>query len=109
LHADDTAEAVITIIESGEVNEIYNICGGYEQTNMEVIKKILSNYNKITALYENKNIVDFYLDLSYSRDGQDIRYALNDDKLRKIGWKPKINFDEELPKIIKYYKNKFIW
>lgn len=109
LHADDTAEAIITIIESGEVNEIYNICGGYEQTNMEVIKKILSNYNKITALYENKNIVDFYLDLSYSRDGQDIRYALNDDKLRKIGWKPKINFDEELPKIIKYYKNKFIW
>jgi len=109
LHADDTAEAVMTVIRAGKVNEIYNICGGYEQTNMEVVKKLLSNYNNVTRLYESKDEIDFYLDLSYSRDGQDVRYALNDNKLRSLGWEPKKVFDEELPAIVQYYKNTFIW
>ncbi len=43
------------------------------------------------------------------RVGQDVRYALNDDKLRALGWEPKMNFNQELKNIIKYYKNKFIW
>jgi dTDP-D-glucose 4,6-dehydratase len=50
-----------------------------------------------------------YLDLSYSRQGQDVRYALNDDKLRALGWEPKAVFDEELPAIVEYYKENFIW
>jgi len=109
LHADDTAEAVMTVIRAGKVNEIYNICGGYEQTNMDVVKKLLSNYNNVTRLYESKDEIDFYLDLSYSRDGQDVRYALNDSKLRSLGWEPNKVFDEELPAIVQYYKNTFIW
>ena len=109
LHADDTAEAVMTVIRAGKVNEIYNICGGYEQTNMDVVKKLLSNYNNVTRLYESKDEIDFYLDLSYSRDGQDVRYALNDSKLRSLGWEPNKVFDEELPAIVEYYKEKFIW
>ena len=52
---------------------------------------------------------DHYIDTEYSRAGQDVRYALDDSKLKKIGWEPKMKFDEELPKIVKYYKNKFIW
>ena len=50
-----------------------------------------------------------YLDLNYSRQGQDVRYALNDSKLRLLGWKPKMIFDNELPNIIDYYKTNFIW
>ena len=50
-----------------------------------------------------------FLDLSYSRKGQDVRYALDDSKLRSLGWKPTAVFSEELPKIIKYYRHKFIW
>ena len=50
-----------------------------------------------------------YLDFTYSRVGQDVRYALDDSKLRSLGWEPKAIFDEELPKIVEYYKNKFIW
>ena len=41
--------------------------------------------------------------------GQDVRYALDDTKLRNLGWKPKMLFDTELRKIVQYYKNKFIW
>lgn len=105
LHAADTAQAVMTVIERGEVNEIYNICGGYEQTNLEVVTKILTNFNNLDKIEAIGN----YLDLSYSRDGQDVRYALDDSKLRKLGWEPKKIFDEELPSIVEYYKEKFIW
>lgn len=102
LHADDTAQAVMTVIEKGEVNEIYNVCGGYEQTNLEVVTKLLKHYNSNADISQ-------HLDLSFSRDGQDVRYALDDSKLRALGWKPKKVFDEELPSIVNYYKEKFIW
>ena len=36
-----------------------------------------------------------------------MRYALDDSKLQKLGWKAKMLFDEELPKIVDYYKNNF--
>ena len=103
LHAKDTAEAVITIIESGVKNEIYNICGGYEQSNIDTIKKVLK-----WQLGDDVDIND-YLDFSYSRKGQDVRYALNDDKLRALGWEPKAKFDEEIPHIVIYYNKNFIW
>lgn len=101
LHAKDTASAVLTIIDKGVVNEIYNICGGYEQTNFETFKKIAEAYDK-------KDVND-YIDSTYNRDGQDLRYALNDQKLRDLGWSPTAIFDEELPEIIDYYKHNFIW
>ena len=41
-----------------------------------------------------------YVDLSYSRVGQDVR---------NLGWKPKRLFDNELHKIVEYYKENFIW
>ena len=102
LHAYDTAQAVITIIEREVKNEIYNICGGFEQNNLDTVSQIINLY------YKNKE-VDKYLDLDIKRKGQDLRYALNDDKLRSLGWKPEMEFEKELPKIVKYYKQNFIW
>ena len=106
LHAQDTAKAVITIIESGVENEIYNIAGGFEQSNYDTVKKIINLYH-----YENQSDlnVDNYLDLSYHRAGQDLRYALDDSKLKSLGWKPEADFDKELEGIVQYYKDKFIW
>ena len=119
LHAKDTAEAVIVLIENNaedivDDNNIYNICGGYEQTNLDTVNKIIKlYYTEDTALEETFPLYDDntnqYLDLSYSRQGQDVRYALNDDKLRALGWEPVTIFDKELPDIVKYYKNNFIW
>jgi dTDP-glucose 4,6-dehydratase len=102
LHADDTAEAVIVIIDSNKTNEIYNICGGYEQSNIETFSKILSCYNGKTQASD-------YINLSFNREGQDVRYALDDSKLRTLGWFPKKDFNSELPMIVKYYEDNFIW
>ena len=102
LHAKDTADAVVTIIESGVENEIYNICGGFEQSNKVTAEKIIKEYFGNTT-YSS------YINTDYKRQGQDVRYALDDSKLRSLGWEPKAIFDEELKDIIQYYKNKFIW
>jgi dTDP-glucose 4,6-dehydratase len=103
LHAQDTANAIITIIESGVENEIYNVCGGFEQSNLDTIKKILILKGK------DINDLDQYIDFSTNRPGQDVRYALDDSKLRALGWEPKVNFDWELQFITEYYRRKFIW
>ena len=103
LHAQDTADAIITIINAGVKNEIYNICGGFEQNNLETVKKI--------CILDNKNLeeLDNYIDFSCVRPGQDVRYALNDSKLQRLGWKPKKEFDNELPPIVQHYRTKFVW
>ena len=104
LHAADTATAVTTIVESGIKNEIFNIAGGFEQENWLTVKKVIeSYYNDIKINWES------CVDLSYVRPGQDVRYALNDDKLRSLGWEPKKSFDKEIGSIVKYYKDNFVW
>lgn len=103
LHAFDTAAAVMTIINSNVKNEIYNVCGGFEQSNIDTVKKIL----EVSGL--NTSNINDYVDFSFNRIGQDVRYALNDSKLRKLGWQPSKIFDQEIVNIVKYYNNKFIW
>ena len=104
LHADDTAEAVIALIEKGTVGEIYNVAGGFEQQNVDTVKQVISEFMQI----ENYEI-EQYVDFSYNRPGQDVRYALDDSKIRNLGWEPKKMFIHEIPNIVGYYKDKFIW
>ena len=105
LHADDTARGVITIIESEVKNEIFNIAGGFEQSNIVTVEKIIKNYTgHLIEDYKEK-----HLDFSISRPGQDIRYALNDDKLRSLGWNPQIEFDVVIGEIVNHYKKNFVW
>lgn len=101
LHAHDTARAITTIIESGSKNEIYNICGGFEQSNLDTVKTILECYDIMD--------IENYIDFSCNRRGQDIRYSLDDNKLRQLGWKPEKIFYEEIKDIVNFYKTKFIW
>ena len=103
LHSDDTANAVMKIIESGVYNEIFNVAGGFEQKNKDTVKKIISCFFKDDRNYED------YVDLDYKRLGQDVRYALNDNKLRSLGWEPINSFDEEIQSIVDYYKKNFKW
>ncbi len=54
LHASDTAEAVITLVENGKIGEIYNVAGGFEQQNIETVKSIITEFNQV------KNWEDFH-------------------------------------------------
>jgi dTDP-glucose 4,6-dehydratase len=104
LHAKDTARAVIKIVESKEKNEIYNIAGGFEQSNLSTVYKIIEEfYSDQELTYSDK------IDFNVHRPGQDVRYALNDSKIRALGWKPECIFDEEIKSIVQYYKKNFVW
>ncbi len=101
LHAEDTANAIITIVNSGVVNEIFNISGNYETQNIEVVGKIIKLVNGEDSIAEYVNDIE--------RVGQDVRYSIDDSKLKALGWTAKANFDKELKKIVKYYKQNFVW
>ena len=104
LHAKDTARAVIKIIESKSKNQIYNIAGGFEQSNLSTVYKIIEEYYSDQEFtYSDK------IDFNVHRPGQDVRYALNDSKIRELGWKPECIFDEEIKSIVQYYKKNFVW
>ena len=103
LHAQDTADAIVFLIENKIKNDIYNISGNYETSNLEVFKKILACAGRDPAEYEK------YVDFNVNRLGQDLRYDIDDYKLKSLGWDNKKIFDEELPAIVEYYSKHFIW
>jgi dTDP-glucose 4,6-dehydratase len=107
LHAADTARAIITLIEFGVRDSIYNISGGFELSNIEVCKKILEIYYDIQFIGTKAGYE--YFDFTSDRRGQDIRYSLDDSKIQQLGWKSIENFDESLKKIVNYHKENYIW
>jgi len=94
---------VIAIIEAGVQNEIYNISGNYEEENLFVAKQIIYQMAGRAVRFED------HIDFSVSRPGQDVRYAIDDSKLKALGWQPRANFNNELISIVEYYCNNFIW
>ena len=103
LHVNDTSRAIIHIINSAIENEIYNISGNYEDSNINVVQKILNIY------FQKEMNINMFVNFEYTRPGQDVRYAIDDSKLKNLGWNPIENFDEELIKVVEYNKNNFIW
>lgn len=96
LHVEDTVDAILAILQKGEQNEIYNIGSGQELRNIDVLRCIASK----VGVSEEKAwtaVTD--------RSGQDVRYSLDDSKLRALGWAPKRRFEEELPRIIEQLDN----
>ena len=102
LHAYDTAEAVMTIIDANVVNEIYNISGNIELSNVEIVERIV-------RIMKNSDDYTSHCDFTYSRQGQDVRYSLDDSKLRKLGWNNKKQLDYQLRDVVEYYQKNFIW
>jgi len=107
LHASDTAEAIITIINNGVQNEIFNIAGHFEQSNMDTVVKVINCYFEKEGRL-NEDTIQAYITES-KRPGQDVRYAIDDTKLQQLGWYPVVKFDEALPEIVKFYQREFMW
>jgi len=103
LHAQDTADALIFLLESGCKNDIFNISGNYEDSNLNIFQKILSCFGYDSSDFEK------FSDFSVKRPGQDVRYSIDDTRLRNLGWNNSKNFDQELPAIVDYHRSRFIW
>ena len=72
----------------------YNIVGVEEVSNLKMVEMISEVVGK-KAEYE---MVDFHS----SRPAHDLRYALNGEKLKKLGWEPPVNFKESLSKTVNW-------
>lgn len=92
LYVKDNCRAIDLLLREGETGEIYNIGANQFKQNIEVTKKIL---NLVGA---DENLIDFVED----RKGHDQRYAVDSSKIRDLGWKPKVSFEEGLKKIISH-------
>jgi len=99
LHIKDTATGVLAVAEKGKRNEIYNISGNFECQNLYTVEKIIREY-----FPESTGDITGYIDYGFNRQGQDVRYALDDSKLKSLGWEPKALFDEELKTIVGLFK-----
>lgn len=107
-HIEDTVDALITIYEKGEKNKIYNISSEFEQTNLETVRKIINSYF-MGNIKRNIPDIESHLDRSYTRPGQDVRYAITCEPLRALGWEPKKDFDTEITKLVTHFKERWIW
>lgn len=90
LHVEDSVEAILTMMEKGEPNSIYNVHGNCELRNIEVLRKLAA----VLGVPESEAFIAIP-----NRVGQDVRYSLDDSKIQALGWQPKRIFDDELKKI----------
>jgi len=102
LYVIDNCKAIDLIIHKGKTGEIYNVGANQdpEITNLELTKKVLRYLDK------DNGFIEYVKD----RPGHDRRYAVDTTKIRKLGWKLEVNFEEGLKKTIDWYKeNKWWW
>lgn len=96
LHAEDTANAFIKILENGKTGEIYNIgCDkGMEYSILDIAKILIKKIKGEQVLIEN------WIEYIEDRPFNDKRYYISNTKLKKMGWEIKIQFEEGIDKII---------
>jgi len=99
LYVEDNCEAIDLVLHKGEVGQIFNIAANQELRNIQIAKKILELTEKPESL------IKFVTD----RPGHDIRYSLNTEKIRGLGWKPKTEFAEGIKKTLKWYEQNTEW
>jgi dTDP-glucose 4,6-dehydratase len=99
LHAEDHAAAIDLVLRRGEPGEIYNV-GGEERENIDVTTRILELIGADESLIRH---VD-------DRPGHDRRYALDDTRLRALGWAPERRFEDEgLADTVTWYRENRAW
>jgi dTDP-glucose 4,6-dehydratase len=97
----DHCRALDIVIQKGQPGQIYNIGGGNEKTNLELIHKLLELLNK------PRSLMQFVTD----RPAHDRRYAVDCARISaQLGWKPSYSFEKGLSATIDWYlKNESWW
>lgn len=94
IHVLDHCAAVDLVIRKGRVGEVYNVGGGNERSNLDLIRLLLSLMGKDEAL------ISFIAD----RKGHDRRYAVSTEKIStQLGWRPAVEFNSGIRETIRWY------
>lgn len=97
LFVEDSCRAIKLVLDHGEIGEIYNIGADCHKKNIEIAHTLL----QILALPDDR------IEHVDDRLGHDFRYAVDSTKIRNLGWKSEIGFEEGFEKTVKFFRDKF--
>ncbi|GAA1273725.1 dTDP-glucose 4,6-dehydratase [Sphaerisporangium rubeum] len=99
LHVDDHCRGIQLVLDKGSPGEVYHIGGGVELTNRELTGRLLA---AVGAGWDRVETVP-------DRPGHDRRYALDGRKARAIGYRPRVDFDQGLAEVVRWYRDNESW
>ena len=99
LFVEDFARAIGDVLARGLAGEAYNVGGPDECANLEVVRRIVA----LTGADES--LIEYVPD----RPGHDRRYSLSSEKIRALGWEPRVRFDEGLERTVAWYRDNAWW
>jgi dTDP-glucose 4,6-dehydratase len=99
IYVSDFASGIGTALERGVPGEVYNVGGPDEASNIEVVERIVRYTGADPGLIEH--VTD--------RPGHDRRYSLSSDKIRGLGWEPRVRFAEGLERTVAWYRSHREW
>jgi dTDP-glucose 4,6-dehydratase len=99
IHSTDFARAIGHVLEHGVPGEVYNAGGPDEEANMVVVRRII----ELTGAKESQ--IEHVTD----RPGHDRRYSLSSEKVRALGWEPKVRFEQGLAETVAWYRENTWW
>lgn len=108
LYVEDHAEAIDLIFHEGRIGETYNIGGGNEWKNIDLVRTLCRLMDEKTGrlLGSSEELIRFVKD----RAGHDHRYAIDFSKLKQeLGWEPATDFVSGLSKTIDWYLENEDW
>lgn len=117
LFVDDHCRGILLALEHGRPGEKYNIGGGNERTNLEIVDEICARLEARAPARENPALrargLSAYRELRAfvpDRPGHDRRYAIDASKIRaELGWRPRYDFTSGLDRTIAWYLENRAW
>lgn len=106
LYVEDNCKGIDLVLHKGRIGEIYNIGGGNEWKNIDLVNLICGIIAEIKGedAERYKRLITFVKD----RPGHDRRYALSIEKIKsELGWKPESDFLEALKFTVKWYMERW--
>ncbi|MBR0964679.1 dTDP-glucose 4,6-dehydratase [Bradyrhizobium diazoefficiens] len=107
LYVEDHARALATILAKGRPGETYNVGGGNEKTNLDVVRQICSLLDRLQPTDKSyEELISFVED----RPGHDQRYAIDASKLEgELGWRASETFETGIEKTVRWYMDRADW
>jgi dTDP-glucose 4,6-dehydratase len=115
LHVTDHCAGLLLVLQKGRAGEKYNIGGGNERTNLQIVDRLCDTLDELRPPASNPALggVASYRTLKTSvpdRPGHDRRYAIDAAKIRReLGWMPRQAFDDGLRETVRWYLEHRDW